>query len=122
MMNAHSAMRSAIRSYIQQDKDILSLFSHSDEMLDFCDTKVTPWRRASFDGFRHKFSLHGRFPKDAEDKADAVCAAVINKLHHADIELDGHALIDLSFALSETLTCSDHICCKVEFDALTISD
>ena len=122
MMNAHSAIRSAVRSYIQQDKAISNLTLRSNEALDFSDTRTIPWKRASFDGFRHKFSLSSRFPKDAEETADALCHAVIKRLHHADIDLDGHALIDLSFAQSQLSTCDDYIKCSVEFDAVTISD
>lgn len=122
MMNAHAAIRTAIRSYIQQDKEISSLATHSKEKLDFSDSRTLPWRRPSFDGFRHKFCLTSVFPKHAEASADALCHAVINRLHHADIDLDGHALIDLSFVQSEMLTCNEYINCRVEFDALTISD
>lgn len=122
MQHAQSALRSAIQSYVVNDPKIAEILCSSGDGVKFEDNKSWPWHSATFDGLRHKFSLRSKFKKGEEDRADALCERLIHRLHNADLELEGHALVDLSFAHSETAIRGEDVSCEVEFDALTISD
>ncbi|MGD8326794.1 MAG: hypothetical protein PVF65_07760 [Sphingomonadales bacterium] len=122
MQHVQSALRSAIQSFVAKDPQIAEILCSSLEGVKIEDNQSWPWHSATFEGLRHRFSLRSRFQKGQEDRADELCERLIHRLHNADLDVEGHALVDLSFAHSATAISNCDVSCEIEFDALTISD
>ena len=81
------------------------------------------WHSATFDGQEHDIRLL-LVVSDGEEATRRLSAAIIARLHDADLEIPGHALIELVFESSETRHDAESQCyhCRFRFHALTVSD
>ncbi|GER02283.1 hypothetical protein JCM17845_29060 [Iodidimonas gelatinilytica] len=81
------------------------------------------WHSATFDGQEHTLTLDLESPK-GDMAVRQMAAAVIERLHDADLLIPGHALIELQFECSETHApdAQGITHCRMFFKALTVSD
>lgn len=130
MANAHIGLRKAIKASLDTDPQIQSIINKRDLAqvtgqfgdVDVRDSQSWPWRSATFEGMRHKFLISAQVGRTEQARADQLCLAIIDKLNDADIELPGHALIELSLSHSTMGQVDNHLSCELEFEALTVSD
>ena len=130
MPNAHIGLRKAIQRSLDTDPIIQSIINKRDltqdasqfGQVDVRDSESWPWRSATFDGMRHKFLIAAHVGKSEQARADQLCVAIVEKLDDANIELPGHALIELSLKHSAMGPADNSLSCELEFEALTISD
>lgn len=78
-----------------------------------------PWHSATFDGEEHELIFA------VEESANSSCMKdiMINRLHDADINIPGHALIELVWMKTEQADKTDPSrSCHIWFKARTVSD
>lgn len=121
MPAAQIALHRAVTSTLKKDKDITALLAN-DATIEVADSTATPWRSATFDGMRHRFIVKSVLNSVCYDTAKALSDRIVAQLHNADIDLNGHVLIDLSLYCAQTRCVDGRIECDIEFDAVTISD
>ena len=90
----------------------------------FGDSTCRAWRSATFDGQEHEIALHLWSPRSGSGRTREIASLIIGLLHDADLDLPGHALVDLQFESSETRLAADNATfhCRIEFRGLTVSD
>lgn len=83
------------------------------------------WHSATFDGQEHALVLDV-FCKRRGPDTQEISSAIIERLHDADLPINGHALVSLDFECSETTAAEDPgdgiDQCRLYFKALTIGD
>ena len=81
------------------------------------------WHSATFDGQEHDIRLLLTVD-EGEAATRELGAAIVARLHDADLSIPGHALVELAFESSETRydAASDRHHCRFRFRALTVSD
>lgn len=87
------------------------------------DGAARSWHSATFDGQEHDIGIE-LWVDETVWPAREVAACFIDALHNADLQLNGHALVDLQFEQSETRTCEQRgqTHCILRFRALTVVD
>ncbi len=122
--HVHTQLLGAVRTQLANDAVLAGLLladdGHSPQLsVSLLETK--PWASATFNGAHHhlEMALNGEGPKSLTVQATD---RIILALHDADMTLNGYALIDFQFAGAETKIDEDGSCCRLHFDALTLSD
>ncbi|MFZ5609867.1 MAG: tail completion protein gp17 [Pseudomonadota bacterium] len=135
MSDAGTALYRAIRDVLQNDAKLQALAKAPVVVADqaspsacprtvrIAGKKSWPWRSATFEGSQHQLVIEAEI-EDEDDgaRAKAFCDAVILRLNDAELNLPGHALIDLTLASAETRFQPAHVACRLVFDALTLDD
>ncbi len=88
------------------------------------ENRVKAWQSATFDGQEHELNFNLWSREGGYGQSKEIAAAIIERLHDADLKIPGHALVDLQFESSETRLVEENETyhCRLVFKGLTVSD
>lgn len=87
-------------------------------------SKVYAWQSMSFDGQEHELTLNIWSREGGTEEIINISGQLMELIHNAEFNMDGHVLIDFQFSSSETryIESSEKYHCKMTFKAITIAD
>lgn len=122
MCDAQGALLRAVRRMVCQDP-MLTAFGTDRQLpiLTIEGLESESWMSMTFSGHRHRLDLR---IEGTSDELAAVRDRLAARLREADLDITGHALIDLALMKAETRA-ADHTgleICRMTFEALTVED